>query len=305
MSRCLCINPVRSCLAGVCLSLSCVSSSLASVDICQQPTAYSHLSIAFYNHEKSLIEKSLIERSIGETNQENAKFDLLLKLNDIWAIGAGHRYTVLNVDRLQLQTNGHLHTFFLPLHRQTQSDRKSFRFSIAPALSASSNVMKSPDEYKTDAFQLLTALVWSRQLSDRVDLRYGVCGDHRFGHYEIYPLVSVDWRPHADWTVELGFPTSQLTYQVSTNLTSSLQITPDGNEWFIKDKALAKQSQVVYEARLLEWAFNWQAHKHLMITASVGRQFHNRYEMTLLDDSRVRLRSDSVTRIGAALAWRF
>jgi hypothetical protein len=51
---------------------------------------------------------------------------------------------------------------------------------------------------------------------------------------------------------------------------------------------------------MLEWAFNWQAHKHSMFTAGVGRQFHNRYEMMLLDESRVRLRSDSVARIGAA-----
>ncbi|MCH7833483.1 MAG: hypothetical protein IH911_00090 [Proteobacteria bacterium] len=284
----------------MCLSLFCFSNSLAGVDICRQPTVYSQLSIAYYKHEKSSFESG-----IGETKQENVNFDLLFKLNDNWAFGAGHRYTILNVEPLELQTNGHLHTFFLPLHRQSQSDRKSFRFSIAPALSASSNVMKDPGEYKTDALQLLAALVWSRQISDRMNVRYGVCGDHRFGRYEIYPLISVAWQPHADWTVELGFPASQLTYRVSRSLTSSLRIAPDGNEWYVRDKSLQKRSRLVYEARMLEWAFNWQAHEHIVMTASVGRQFHNRYEMTLLDDSRVRLSSDAVTRIGAALAWRF
>ncbi len=43
---------VRSCFTGMCLCLSCFSNSLASVDICQQPTIYSHLAIVFYNHEK-------------------------------------------------------------------------------------------------------------------------------------------------------------------------------------------------------------------------------------------------------------
>ena len=300
MCRCPTINVVRSCLTGMCLSLFCFSNSLAGVDICRQPTVYSQLSIAYYKHEKSSFESG-----IGETKQENVNFDLLFKLNDNWAFGAGHRYTILNVEPLELQTNGHLHTFFLPLHRQSQSDRKSFRFSIAPALSASSNVMRNPGEYQVDALQLLAALVWSRQLSDRMSLRYGVCGDHRFGRYEIYPLISVAWQPHADWTVELGFPASQLTYRVSRSLTSSLRIAPDGNEWYVRDKSLQKRSRLVYEARMLEWAFNWQAHEHIVMTASVGRQFHNRYEMTLLDDSRVRLSSDAVTRIGAALAWRF
>ena len=300
MCRCPTINVLRSCLTGMCLSLFCFSDSLAGVDICRQPTVYSQLSIAYYKHEKSSFESG-----IGETKQENVNFDLLFKLNDNWAFGAGHRYTILNVEPLELQTNGHLHTFFLPLHRQSQSDRKSFRFSIAPALSASSNVMRNPGEYQVDALQLLAALVWSRQLSDRMSLRYGVCGDHRFGRYEIYPLISVAWQPHADWTVELGFPASQLTYRVSASLTSSLRIAPDGNAWYVRDKSLQKRSRLVYEARMLEWAFNWQAHEHIVMTASVGRQFHNRYEMTLLDDSRVRLSSDAVTRIGAALAWRF
>lgn len=284
----------------MCLSLFCLSISLAGVDICQQPTAYSQLSIGYYKHERSSIESS-----IGETKQENVDFDLLFKLNGNWALGAGHRYSILNIEPLELQTNGHLHTFYLPVHRQSQSGRKSFRFSVAPALSASSNVMKHPGEYSADALQLLAALVWSRQLSDRTSFRYGVCGDHRFGRYEIYPLVSVDWQPHPDWSIELGFPMSRVTYQVSAGLTSSLRIAPDGNEWYVKDKSLRKQSQVVYEARMLEWVFNWQASEHFMMTVSVGRQFHNRYEMTLLDDSRVRLRSDSVTRLGAGLAWRF
>ncbi len=295
---------VCSCLAGMCFYLSCVPNSLAnvdsSVDVCQQPLAYSHLSIAYY-----IDEKSSIERDLGEVKQENRVFDLLFKLNNKWSLGAGHRYTILNVDPLKLQTNGHLHTFYGPLHIQSQSGRRGFRFSIAPALSASSNYVKDPGEYNADALQLLAALVWSKQLSDRTNVRYGVCGDHRFGSYKIYPLVSVDWQPHADWTIELGFPTSRLSYQVSKSLSSSLRFTPDGNEWHVKDKSLEKQSQLVYEAYLLEWAFNWQVHKRFSITASVGRKFHNRYVMTLLDESHVQLSSDSVTRIGAAIAWRF
>jgi len=291
---------VRSCLACVCLCLSWVSNSLASVDICQEPIADPHLSIAYYQDEVSSI-----ERGLGEIKQENYDFDLQFKSNNKWAFGAGHRYTILNVDRLELQTNGHLHTFFLPVHRLSQADRKSFRFSIAPTLSASSNVMEDPDEYVADALQLLMALVWSRQISDQVGMRYGICGDHRFGSYQIYPLISVDWQPHPDWMIELGFPASQLSYRVSKSLASLLRIAPDGNEWYVRDKSLEKQSQLIYEAYALEWAFSWQAHEHFTLTVSVGIQFHNRYEMTLLDDSRHRLSSESVTRIGAGLAWHF
>ena len=42
-----------------------------------------------------------------------------------------------------------------------------------------------------------------------------------------------------------------------------------------------------------------------MLSASVGREFDRHYELTLLDDSEVRLPGDAATRIGVALAWIF
>jgi len=290
----------QSSFRGLCLLPFCVSSSLAGVDICRQPAPYSYLSIAFSRQQASSIEPD-----IGEIDQENSRFDLQFQLRNDWSFGAGHRYTILNVDPLQPQTNGHLHTYFLALHKQRRSDNSSVRFSIAPALSASSNVAKKPREYKADALQVLAALIWSRQPSGRTKLWYGVCGDHRFGSYQIYPSVGIEIEPANDWTIELGFPASQLTRRLSRNLASAIRIRPDGNEWYVKDESLEKQSRVVYEAWSLEWDIVWQAHEHLMITAGVGRQFRNRFELTLLDDSRARFRSDPATRFSAAVAWRF
>ncbi len=291
---------VCACLAGLCLSLCTVSDSLAGVDVCQQPTGFSHLSLAHYFHEKSAL-----HRGLGDLRQRHNEIDLLFRPSDQWAVGAGHRYTILDIETLELQSNGHLHTFFLPLHRETGSDSKRFRLSIAPALSASSNVIKDPDEYNADAFQLLVGLVWSRQAPGRAMIRYGICSDHRFGNFKTYPLVSVDLRPDPDWTITLGFPTSQLNYRVSKNLTSSLKIAPDGNEWLVKDKSLEKQSNVVHEAWLFEWTFSWLMHENFIVNATVGKQFRNRYAMTLLNDDRVNLHTGPVIRLGAALTWRF
>ena len=165
--------------------------------------------------------------------------------------------------------------------------------------------MKTPGQYTADAFQLLAALVWDWRLSDRVSLQYGLCGDHRFGDYRIYPLIGVHWQLNPVWTIELGYPSSQLRYQFSAGSTSSLQITRDGNEWYISDKDQAQHSQFVYQSYALEWSFDWQLGAKLTLTTSVGRQLHNRYEMTLRDGSRVRLAGESATRFAARLRWRF
>ena len=287
-------------LVSLSLCLPGTASSSSSVDICQEPAAESHLSIAYYNQEASSF-----DGNPGETNLENYDTDILFQRNERWSFGAGHRYTILNIDQIELQTNGYLHTFFFPAHKLSQSDKRGFRLSIAPAFSASSNVVSDLDEYTIDAVQLLAALVWNRQLADRLDLHYGVCGDHRLGDYQVYPVINFRWQIKPDWLMEIGFPTSQVTHAVSENLTSSMRITPNGNEWYVKNKSLKNHSQLVYEAYILEWAFSWRTHENFMLAASLGREFHRQYEMTLLDESRVRLSSASATRVGVAMTWVF
>lgn len=290
----------RTCLGCVSFCLLSISNSSASVDICEEPTAESHLSIAYYKNEETSLEANL-----GELNRADYEFDSLFRLNNNWLFGGGLRSHILDVDQLDLQTNGYLHTFFLTVHRLSESDKGGFRFSFAPVLSASSNVTSDPAEYTSDALQLLVAFVWDKQISDRMGLRYGICGDHRLGEYQVYPVIALKWQPHPDWMFEIGFPTSQLSYQITEDLTSVLRIAPNGNEWYVEDKNLENHSQVVYEVYVLEWAFNWRANEHFMLTANVGREFHSQYKLTLLDENRVRLAIDPTTRIGVALAWYF
>jgi hypothetical protein len=292
---------IRAFVCSLCLCLAFLSNVWASAGVCDDPGRYSHLSLGLNNHSDATIDQG--PASVG---LQNRNIDLQFKATgDKLLFGIGHRYSIFDVEPLQPATNGHLHTYFLPLHKLTGNDDRSIRFSIAPALSLSSNVGDRLNEYKDDAFQLLAALIWGKRLSDRASLRYGICGDHRFGGYQIYPMLSVQWQFHPDWNVQLGFPTSQLSYQVSAKLSSTMRIAPDGNEWLVLDRSLTIKSQFVYEAYAIEWLFNWQLNESFAISASVGRQFHNRFEMTLLDQSRVRLSGDPVTRVGAALEWRF
>jgi len=291
---------VRTCLISASLLLPCVSNASTSAEVCQEPGPESRLSIAYYDHEKSPL-----GTSGGTSDLENFSTDFLYNPTNKWAYGFGHRTTILNVEGLDLQTNGYLHTFFFPVHKLSKSDNGTFRFSIAPALSGSSNVVKDPDEYSTDALQLLAALIWERPLNERWAFSYGICGDHRFGDYRVYPAVSASWQPHPSWDVEFGFPRSRLTFQISRSLASVLQIEPNGNKWYVKDKSLQTYSQLLYEAYLLEWAFNWRAHEHFILSASIGREFDRHYELTLLDEGVVRLPGDVSTRIGVELAWIF
>lgn len=291
---------VWACLCAMALFLPSEAMGWSSVDICRDPPSETQLAIAYYVHENSSF-----EGSTGATNRAEYSSDFLLQLSGKWAVGVGHRSNILNVDDVALQTNGYLHTFFFPVHMDKRYGDKSFRLSIAPALSGSSNVVKDPAEYTSDAFQLLAGMVWTRPLSNRLSLSYGVCGDHRLGGYKVYPVVGVDWWPRSDWRVELGFPASQLTYEVTKTLDLLLRFSPNGGEWYVKSKNLDQSSKFVYEAYVLESALSWQLHKDFSLTASVASEFDGRYKMTLFDGSRVQLSSVSAGRVGVAVAWRF
>ncbi len=291
---------LRKSIIGMCLLLFCTTKGLAAVDICDRPDVSSHASFGALAGNKAKLDDGL-----GEVEQEDYSVDLGYQFENDWSLGVGHRYTIFRFGPIEPQTNGHVHTLFVPVHRVKHSEGKSFRLSVAPALSASSNVVKDAGEYDADAMQLLAAALWHRALNDTTGLSYGVCGDHRFGSYRIYPLLSFNWQPRPDWTIKLGFPTASLSYQATRRLNSSLRFGPNGNEWYVKDKTLRNASQFIHESYLLEWALDWQAYKRFVITAGIGWQFHNRYELTLLDGSQVRLSSDSFTRVGASIAWRF
>lgn len=291
---------IRASLCGLSLYLPCIANGSTNIDICKDPATETHIAIAYYDQEKASFEESP-----GATNRVDYSTDFLLKSNEKWILGFGHRTTILDVDDLALQTNGHLHTGFLAAHRISHSEGKSFRFSIAPVISGSSNVTNRPDEYTQDALQLLAAVVWSAPVSEQLGLSYGICGDHRLGEYQVYPVVSFRWQPRTDWGIELGFPTSRISYEVTKIFNISLLVSPNGNEWYVKSKSREKDSKLIYKAYVIEGALNWRLHQHFSLTASIGREFNGRYEMTLFDDSRVRLSSDTATRVGVALAWFF
>lgn len=282
------------------VGLAACPAARAAATVCDEPSAESFASIAFVEHEHSSID----ERA-GSTNQENQDFDLLVTSESgRFAWGFAHRYLIFDFSGIEPQTNAHLHTSFVPLHWTSEGPR-TVRFSLGIALSASSNVMAHPREWESETLQLLAALVATSRLSDAVSLRYGVCGDHSFGEYRVYPALTAVWRPGARWLVEVGFPASLVRLQMTESLSSTVRIAPDGNEWHVKDRDFVSGSSFVYEAVALEWTTDWRAHPRLTLSLRLGRQLENRYEMTLADGERVPLSGEPANRLGFGVRWEF
>jgi hypothetical protein len=277
---------------GICVS------SLCGASVCEEPGTVSYISAGLVTHHTSAL-----ERELGRTEQENQDLQVLANGPGNFAIGFSHRYTKFDFEGIDPQTNAHLHTSAFPLH--WQRDNGSLRVSIAPTLSASSNVLGHPQKYRSDTLQLALAAMWQQRFSETLSGSYGLCGDDRLGDYRLYPAAGIEWQPHPDWKLNLGFPASRITYRIGNDLSTELNLAPDGSEWHVMDRSFSEESLFIYESWAVEWRVAFEAGPHLVIAAGLGRQFRNRFEMTLRSGERIAIESDSVNRTGAEVQWRF
>lgn len=285
-------------IVSLALFLLCWGTGRASV--CEDPGTTSFVSAAVVGHDTSVL-----ERQLGTTGQSNQNLRILARGSANLSLGFAHRYSKFDFRGVEPQTNAHLHTTEFALHWRRGDRDDNLRVAVAPALSASSNVLGHPQKYRSDTWQLALAVVRQRRISESFAAMYGLCADDRFGRHRFYPSAALQWRPHPDWEVDVGFPASAITYRITDYLSSVLAASPDGSEWHVMNRDFDAESKFVYESYAIEWRLQLEAGRHLRLVASVGRQLGNSFDMTLQTGERLAVDSSPVDRLGAEIRWRF
>jgi len=281
----------------VLLTLFCATSRAS---VCQEPGTLSYVSAAVVDHDISVLEQGL-----GTTEQKNQELQIFARGPANLSFGFSHRYSKFDFAGIEPQTNAHLHRSAFALQWRRGDSHGNVRAAVAPTLAASSNVLGHPKKYRSDTLRLSLALVRQQRLSASIIARYGLCRDDRFGRYRFYPTAALEWRPHPDWEIDLGFPASSVTYRFSESLSSGLGAAPDGGEWHVMNRNFDAESRFVYESYAVEWLVELEAGNHLSLVAGVGRQLRNNFEMTLQSGERLSVESSPVDRVRAEIRWRF
>jgi len=269
-----------------------------SYDVCREPSPEPAFRAGFGLHDD-------VRFGDAEVGREDWATDLRVRAGDDWLIGGSYRGALLDESEVGFQTNGYLHSFYFDLQRLRTDDRR-VRWAVAPALSASSNVTKDPDEYDGEAWQLLFAAVWEWPASDDgLTYRVGLCADHRFGRYRAYPGVTLVARPSPDWLVEAGFPDTRVTWRPDAPLSGAFAIYPNGNEWYVKDQTLEHASMFEYRAWAADLSLAWRTTPAIELTFVVGVDLDAEYRGELADGSRPALQAGTVARVGIELEWLF
>ncbi|MEE8118016.1 MAG: DUF6268 family outer membrane beta-barrel protein [Gammaproteobacteria bacterium] len=215
--------------------------------------------------------------------------------------GAGHRYTIFDIDGVATQTNGHVHTFYLPYFHAQQTERGIMRFAVAPALSASSNIIKTRNNWRSETLQLLGGFRFENSNGWYV----GGCADYRFGEFEIYPVFGLRFATMDRWQLEIGFPDSAARYRLHDEFNLQITIGPDGNQWEVADEAFSQRSRFGYQSFLLAFSLDWKPLKRLSVSFGVARHFEQELNLLLINGQRVTLDAEDTNELSASLHWVF
>jgi hypothetical protein len=221
------------------------------------------------------------------------------------SVGVVHKYDILSDHGLtpDARTNGHLHTLALPWQWTRKSSQLSRRFGVAAAVSTSSNGLKNPHKLDHQALQLWLSWEDSRRINGDWDWVMGVCGDHRFGTFRIYPVAGIERKLAGAARLRLAYPDLRLHWPVNSRLLLDLRIEPVGNEWSVYDNDLEKGSRFLWNSWSASAKLTWHLLDGFSVTIDAGRHYDQELEFELNDGSRLRADLDSSVYWSVGLIW--
>jgi hypothetical protein len=220
-----------------------------------------------------------------------------------WKAAFAHEYNALDIDLTSPgpQTNGDLHTLHLAGHWQFPVSDGQLTLSLAPAVAASSNAMKNPDELGSDSLQLWAAAAW-RKPSLHGEWILGLAHDYRFGQSRVYPVAGMGWQ-FSRGEIRATYPDLYLGWEFALRWLLEFSASPDGNEWQAYDRDLEDNGDFRREAWQSNLRLSYRFRKGLRIGLSAGYHWQQAWRMRLQDGSLLRTDSDDSAFFGVHLGW--
>lgn len=244
----------------------------------------------------------------AEQTLQSSRFNLQsARDTDTLGLSYTHEYSIVDVapspaSDIEPAGNGHLHHMALTLDVSHLMPDNT-RLHLQPALAVSSNQLKHPDRIRDRGLQLNAWLSRHFDAGENARWRIGLCADHRFGDYRLYPTMA--WQLDTKtWHLSLGLPDSEARLRLSPTLETALRLSPEGNRWRVHDETQG-YSWFRHRAWQLTWSLDWRPVQRLGLAFSVHRLYDNRLDFRLDTGHDIRTRSDPPLQLELSLSWYF
>ena len=209
------------------------------------------------------------------------------------SIGFNFQYTIVDLESINAQSNGHLHTWDFPFEgRLSKADSMLF-YTMTPALSVSSNALKNPELIDSDSLQLYAGLVYKKHFSPGNAWFLGFNSDHRFGPHKTYPVVGVCMSPASDWILQLALPDFSILKIFNRGLSLKLFANPIGNQWHVFSKDLTQESDFTYNAIAIGLSAQWRINTSVVVSLDIENQTNRQLSFVLEDNTFINTKAGS------------
>ncbi len=219
------------------------------------------------------------------------------------SIGLNTLYTIMDFDRINPMTNGHLHTWELSMAGSYTKNETEVFYDVTPGISVSSNALKNPELINNDSLLLTTSLIYQKKRNENLTWIYGFMSDYRFGDYQLYPLAGVCMEPAQGWLLQLTVPDFSIQKTFSSLFNLTFYISPEGNKWHVFSKNLQSNSELTYNSIITGIT------AHLSVTPSIELNLdlvkQSRKEFNLMSDDNQLISADADSSMKLKLSGRF
>jgi len=229
------------------------------------------------------------------SNEVNFSWPVASESEHSTALGFDMLYTIMNFDFVTPMTNGHLHTWRLPVTGSYKKNGSEIFYKVTPAISVSSNVLRHPELIDGKALQLNTGLLYKKDIQREYSWVIGFMSDHRFGDYHLYPVAGICWQPTQDWLLQLTLPDFSIRKTFSSGINLVFYVAPEGNQWHVFSKDRQRDSDLTYNAIVTGITAQWSITPTVKLSLEFEKQSRREFSIVLDDNSLIEPQADSST----------
>lgn len=271
----------------LCVGILWLGSGIA-VDYYGSDSEHHYLAVSYGKIAQSRLHGAIDDQLAMTINKVSSAWVVSNEQHYSFTPGVEFEYTILDFESLTAMTNGHLHTWSLPLNWRVNHPGYELVYNVKPAISVSSNVLRDPDLADRQSLQLNASFVYRSEVSSGLDWLAGLGGDHRFGEYRLYPMAGFIWRFNGDWEIQLAYPDTIIQKEISEQINLSFFAGPRGNQWHVFSKDKTQNSDVTYEDIVIGLSAIWQPHRVFKVTLDIESHTGRALELALEDGTVVR-----------------
>jgi hypothetical protein len=203
-------------------------------------------------------------------------------------LGFDYQYTRYVYDGIDGR-NRDLHRFQFPFGYRGTLNGWKIDSSVAPGISASSNVLKEFFDRISSDDLFTTVRLQGRREAAWHDWVIGLAYDRTFGRPLVYPIAGLEMSPSDRLDVRLAFPDPGFRYRWSDGQSLSGRLFPAGHQWHVMTDDFDAEFDYRVEGIRAQLGWSIRLWKEITLDVSGGYEFARKHYLT--DDLGVRIES--------------